>query len=30
VEHVREVFMALRGAGVSLKAKRCHLFQEEV
>jgi len=30
VEHLREVFTALRGAGVSLKAKKCHLFQEEV
>jgi len=30
VEHLREVFGALRGAGVSLKAKKCHLFQEEV
>jgi len=30
VEHLREVFSALRGAGVSLKAKKCHLFQEEV
>ena len=30
VEHVREVFTALRGAGVSLKAQKCHLFQEEV
>jgi len=30
VEHLREVFAALRGAGVSLKAKKCHLFQEEV
>jgi len=30
VEHPREVFAALRGAGVSLKAKKCHLFQEEV
>jgi len=30
VQHLREVFMALRGAGVSLKAKKCHLFQEEV
>ena len=30
VEHLREVFTALRGAGVCLKAKKCHLFQEEV
>jgi len=30
VEHLREVFAALRGAGVSIKAKKCHLFQEEV
>jgi len=30
VEHLREVFTALRGAGVALKAKNCHLFQEEV
>jgi len=30
VEHLREVFAALRGAGVSLKAKKCHLFPEEV
>ena len=30
VEHLREVFAAIRGAGVSLKAKKCHLFQEEV
>jgi len=39
VEHLREVFAALRGAGISLKeipaprsaaAKKCHLFQEEV
>ena len=30
VEHFREVFTALRGAGVSLKAKKSHLFQEEV
>jgi len=30
VEHLREVFAALRSAGVSLKAKKCHLFQEEV
>ena len=29
-EHLREVFTALRGAGVSLKAKKCHLFQKEV
>jgi len=29
VEHLREVFEALRGAGVSLTAKKCHLFQEE-
>ena len=29
-EHLREVFTALRGAGASLKAKKCHLFQEEV
>jgi len=26
VEHLREVFAALRGAGVQLKAKKCHLF----
>jgi len=30
VKHLREVFTALRGAGVSLKAKKCHFFQEEV
>jgi len=30
VEHLREAFAAIRGAGVSLKAKKCHLFQEEV
>jgi len=30
VEHLREVFAALTQAGVSLKAKMCHLFQEEV
>jgi len=30
VEHLWEVFTALRGAGVSLKAKECHLFQQEV
>jgi len=30
VEHLWEVFTALRVAGVSLKAKKCHLFQEEV
>jgi len=30
VEHLREVVAALRGAGVSLKANKCHLFQEEV
>jgi len=30
VEHLREVFTALRGAGVSLNAKKCHLLQEEV
>jgi len=30
VEHLREVFAALSKAGVSLKAKKCHLFQEEV
>jgi len=30
VEHLRVVFAALRGAGVSLKPKKCHLFQEEV
>jgi len=29
VEHFREVFTALRGAGVSLKARECHLFQQE-
>jgi len=29
VEHIREVFTTLRGAGVFLKAKKCHLFQEE-
>ena len=26
MEHLREVFTALRGAVVSLKAKKCHLF----
>jgi len=30
VEHLREVFTALRGAKVSVKAKKCHLFQKEV
>jgi len=30
VEHLRELFTALRGAGISLKAKKCYLFQEEV
>jgi len=30
VEHLRELFSALGGARVSLKAKKCHLFQEEV
>jgi len=30
VEHVQEVFAALHGAGVSLKAEKCHLFQEDV
>jgi len=30
VEHLREDFTALRGAGVSLKANKCHLFQEKV
>jgi len=30
LEHLREIITALRGAGVSLKAKKCHLFQEEV
>jgi len=30
VEHLREVFTAQRGAGVSLTAEKCHLFQEEV
>ena len=30
MERLREVFTALRGAGVFLKAKICHLFQEEV
>jgi len=30
VEHLREVFTALAKAGVSLKAKKCHLFREEV
>jgi len=30
LEHLREVFAALRGAGVSLRAKKCHLFQKEV
>jgi len=29
-ERLREVFAALRGAGISLKAKKCSLFQEEV
>jgi len=28
VEHLQEVFTALRGAGVSLNAKKFHLFQE--
>jgi len=27
-EHLLDLFSALRGAGVSLKAKECHLFQE--
>lgn len=30
VGHLREVFEALQGAGLSLKAKKCHFFQEEV
>jgi len=30
VEHLREVFAALRGAGVSLTTKKCRFFQEEV
>jgi len=30
VEHLQEVFAELRGAGVSLKAKKSHLFQEKV
>jgi len=30
VEHLREVFSALRGADLSLMAQKCHLFQEEV
>ena len=30
VEHLRQVFTALAKAGVSLKSKKCHLFQEEV
>jgi len=30
VKHLREILAALRGAGVSLKAKKCHLFEEEV
>jgi len=30
VEHLREVFAALRGAKVCLKAEKCHLFQKEV
>ena len=30
MEHLREVFEALRGAGVSLKAKKFHLFKGEV
>jgi len=30
VEHLRQVFSALRGPDVSLKAKKCNLFQEEV
>jgi len=30
VEQIRQVFMALRGAGVSLEAKKGHLFEEEV
>jgi len=30
VEHLREVFTALCGVGVSLKAKKCHKFQNEV
>ena len=30
VEHLREVFAALRCAGVSLIAKKCHYFQEAV
>jgi len=30
VQHLREVFAALRRAGVSLKAKKCHLLRKEV
>jgi len=30
VEHLREVFTALCGAGVSLRAKKCHMIQNEV
>jgi len=30
VEHLGEDFTALRGAGVSLKANKCHFFQEKV
>ena len=30
VEHLRDASAALHGAGVSLNAKKCHLFQEEV
>ena len=30
MEHFQEVLTALRGADVSLKAKKSHLFQEEV
>lgn len=30
VEHLREVFAVLQRSGLSLKAKKCHLFQEEV
>jgi len=30
LEHLREVFTALCGAGVSLKAKKSHMFQNEV
>jgi len=29
VQHLREIFTELRGAGVSLKAMKCHLFQKE-